>query len=127
MEIVQIIGVGITGVLIAAIFKEYKPEFKIYVSLVVGIIIFFIVADKLYEFINLIINLSNRLKVNNKYIEILLKITGISILVEFAVSICKDSGESSIASKIDLGGKIIILSLSVPIIVALLETLIGLL
>lgn len=127
MEIVQIIGVGITGVFIAAIFKEYKPEFKIYVSLVVGIIIFFIVADKLYEFVNLIISLSNRLKVNNKYIEILLKITGISILVEFAVSICKDSGESSIASKIDLGGKIIILSLSVPIIVALLETLISLL
>ena len=51
MELIQIIGVGFTGVLIATILKEYKPEFKVYVSLIVGAIIFFIVADKLSEFI----------------------------------------------------------------------------
>ena len=47
--------------------------------------------------------------------------TGIAILTEFAVSICKDSGESAIASKIDLGGKVIVISMSIPIISALLE------
>ena len=52
---------------------------------------------------------------------------GISILTEFAVAICKDSGENAIASKIDLGGKVIILSFSIPIITALLETLLNLL
>lgn len=127
MELIQIIGVGFTGVLIATILKEYKPEFKVYVSLIVGAIIFFIVADKLSEFINLILQLSNKLKINNNFVNILLKITGISILVEFAVATCKDSGESAIASKIDLGGKIIILSISIPIITALLETLLNLL
>ena len=71
--------------------------------------------------------LSNKLKVSSNFINILLKITGISILTEFAVSICKDSGENAIASKIDLGGKIIILSFSIPIISALLETLLNLL
>lgn len=127
MEIIQIIGVGFAGILIAGILKEYKPEFKIYVSIVVGIIIFFIASDKLAIFINLIMELSNKLKVSYNFINILLKITGISILTEFAVSICKDSGENAIASKIDLGGKIIILSFSIPIISALLETLLNLL
>ncbi len=127
MEIIQIIGVGFAGILIAGILKEYKPEFKIYVSIVVGIIIFFIASDKLAIFINLIMELSNKLKVSSNFINILLKITGISILTEFAVSICKDSGENAIASKIDLGGKIIILSFSIPIISALLETLLNLL
>lgn len=127
MEIIQIIGVGISGLLIATILKEYRPEFKIYVSLVVGIIIFFIVADNLTVFITLILNLSNKLRVSNKFIEILLKITGISILAEFAIAICKDSGESAIASKIDFGGKILILSISTPVITALLETLLSLL
>ena len=64
MEIVQIIGIGFTGVLIAGILKEYKPEFKIYVSIIVGIIIFFIAADKLSEFINLIMELSSKLKIH---------------------------------------------------------------
>ena len=58
---------------------------------------------------------------------LLIKVTGISILTEFAVSICKDMGESAIASKIDLGGKILIVSLSIPIISAVLSGLIGLL
>ena len=68
MEIIQIIGVGFAGILIAGILKEYKPEFKIYVSIVVGIIIFFIASDKLAIFINLIMELSNKLKVSYKYI-----------------------------------------------------------
>lgn len=127
MEIIQIIGIGLTGVIIAGILKEYKPEFKIYVSIVVGIVIFFLAADKLSEFINLIHILSSKLNISSSFINILLKITEISILTEFAVSICKDSGESAIASKIDLGGKILILSMSVPIIMSLLETLLKLL
>lgn len=49
------------------------------------------------------------------------------MLTEFAVSICNDSGESAIANKIDLGGKIIIISISIPIIVALIELIISIL
>jgi len=62
-------------------------------------------------------------KSNTKFIGILLKITGISILTEYAVSICKDSGESSIANKIDLGGKVIVISISIPVILTSLEEL----
>ena len=58
---------------------------------------------------------------------LLIKITGIAILTEFAVSICKDSGESAIANKIDIGGKIMIVAVSVPIISSLLETVITIL
>lgn len=64
---------------------------------------------------------------NSEFLLILLKITGIAFLTEFAVSICKDSGETAIANKIDLGGKIIIIAISIPIISALLELVIKLL
>lgn len=62
-------------------------------------------------------------KCDTGFISVLLKITGISILTEYAVSICKDSGESSIANKIDFGGKIIVISMSIPIISTTLESL----
>ena len=127
MEIIQIIGIGFSGVLIALLLKENKPEFKIYISIIVGIIIFLLVAKNLRSFINLITDLSNRLSIKSEFISILLKITGIAILTEFAISICKDSGENAIASKIDLGGKIAIIGISMPIITGLLETLLNLL
>lgn len=105
MEIIQIIGIGFCALIIATIVKEYKPEFKIYISLIAGVIIFFMISDNLADSINLILKLSNKLKIGNTYITVLLKITGISILSEFAVSICKDSGENAIADKINFGRK----------------------
>ena len=121
MDIVKIIGVGLTALIIIVILKQYKPEFAMYASIFAGAIIIFLVMDKITAIINLLTNLSNKTGINAEYLKILLKITGIAILTEFAVSICKDSGESAIASKIDFGGKVIVISMSIPIISALLE------
>ena len=72
-------------------------------------------------------SISNKTNINNDFLIILIKITGIAILTEFAVSICKDAGESAIASKVDVGGKILIISLSIPIINALIDTIVKIL
>ena len=82
------------------------------------------IMDKLNGIIEILTNLSNKASINSEFLVILLKITGIAFLTEFAVSICNDSGETAIANKIDLGGKIIIIAISIPIISALLELII---
>ena len=127
MDIVKIIGVGLIALVIVVLLKQYKPDFVIYVSLIAGVIILFMVLDKLTGIVDLLANLSNKAGINNQFLGILLKITGIAFLTEFAVSICNDSGETAIANKIDLGGKIIIIAISIPIISALLELVIKIL
>ena len=127
MDIVKIIGVGLTATIIIIILKQYKPEFTIYVSIIAGAIIICMVLDKLNGLVCILTNLANKTGTGSTFLKILLKITGIAILTEFAVSICKDSGETAIASKIDLGGKIIIISISIPIITTLLELIIQIL
>ncbi len=127
MDIVKIIGVGLLALIIIIILKQYKPEFTVYVSIIAGAIILFMVIGKIQAIINLLSNLTSKIGTGSQFLKILLKITGIAILTEFAVSICKDSGETAIASKIDLGGKIIIISISIPIITALLELVINIL
>ena len=127
MDIIKILGIGLIALAVIIIIKQYKPEFTVYISLIAGILILLLVIDKLTGIVNLLTNLSNKASINKEFLVILLKITGISILTEFAVSICKDLGESSIANKIDLGGKIIIISISIPIISSLLENVIEIL
>ena len=85
------------------------------------------VSEQLAGIIKLLSDFSNKANINSQFLGILLKITGIALLTEFAVSVCKDSGENAIASKVDLGGKIIIISISIPIISSLLETIIKIL
>ena len=122
MEIIKIIGIGLIALVIILILKQYKPEYAIYVSLIAGILILALSLGQLTGIINLLKDISSRANINTKFLSLLLKITGISFLTEFAVSISKDSGETAIANKIDLGGKVLIIVISIPIITALLET-----
>ncbi|MCI8832757.1 MAG: stage III sporulation protein AD [Clostridia bacterium] len=124
MDIIKIIGIGLIAVIIVIILKQYKPEFTVYISICAGAIILGLVMTRISGIIQLLTELSNKVSDTNGFLTVLIKITGIAFLTEFAVSICKDSGESAIASKVDLGGKIIIISMSIPIISALLETIV---
>ena len=127
MDIVKIIGVGLISLIIIIIVRQYKPEFTLYVSLLAGAIILVFIMDKLDGIINLLTTLSNKTAINNEFLTLLIKITGIAFLTEFAVSICKDTGEIAIANKVDMGGKVIIVSMSIPIISSLLETVVEIL
>ena len=91
MDIIKIIGVGIVALIIIVILKQYKPEFAMYASIIAGAIIIFFSLDKISAIINLLTSLSKKTGLNAEYLRILLKITGIAILTEFAVRICKDS------------------------------------
>lgn len=127
MDIIKIIGVGLISLIIIIIIRQYKPEFTLYVSLLAGAIILLFLMDKISGIVDLLTSLSNKAYINNEFLKLLIKITGIAFLTEFAVSICKDTGESAIASKVDMGGKVIIVSMSIPIISSLLETIVKIL
>lgn len=126
-EIIRIIGIGLTALVIAIILKQYKPEYAIHVSIIAGVLILFLVMEKLSGVINLLQSISDKTYINKQFLGILLKITGIAIITEFAVSICSDAGEKAIASKIEIGSKVIIIAMSIPIISSLLELIIEIL
>lgn len=127
MEIIKIIGIAFIALVIIIMLKQYRPEYAVFISILTGILILFLVMDKLTGIINMIQTIQDKFSINTQFIAILIKITGIAFLSEFAVSICKDSGESAIASKIELGSKIIVISMSIPIISSLLEIILKIL
>lgn len=127
MDIIKIIGIGFITLIVTIILKEYRKEYAIYAVILCGAIILLYSLNTVKSIVNFLEQISQNRSFNKEFISCLLKITGISILTEYAVSICKDSGESSIASKIDFGGKIIIISMSIPIIGTTLESLIKIL
>lgn len=122
MDIVKIIGIAFISVIIIIILKQYKPEFAIYASILAGILILTMSFSKLSSIIELLNSIASKTAINGEFLKILLKITGIALLTEFGISICKDSGETAIASKVDIAGKVTIIAISIPIMSGLLET-----
>ena len=127
MDIVKIVGIGIASLIISIILKQYRPEYWIYISIIAGIIILMLVIDKITGIINMITSIANKASINTSFLTILLKITGISIIAEYTISLCKDASETAIANKVDLGSKIIIISMSIPIITSILESILKIL
>lgn len=124
MEILQIVGIGIVATLLIVILKVQKPEIALPLSIITGIAIFLFVAGKMAAVIDLLDSFSKKAGIDITYISILLKIIGIAYITEFGADICRDAGESSIASKVELAGKIFIVVIAVPIITSLLDLII---
>lgn len=127
MDIVKIALAGIiAGVLVIAI-KQKQPEIAMQVSMVAGLIIFIYVLDYLVTAINYIRNIVTKYNIPYESITIVLKIIGIAYICEFAVQILKDTGEASIASKVELAGRVLIIVISIPIITSFMNMVLGLL
>jgi stage III sporulation protein AD len=127
MDIIKVVGIGFLTLIISMVLKEYKKEYAIYASLIGGAILLLSSFETIKEIVNFLTKISEKTSYNSEFITLLIKITGISILVEYTVSICKDCGETAIANKVDFAGKIIIISMSIPIISLSLTTLLNLL
>jgi len=123
MEIMRIIGLGIVVTILILVIRQQRPELALLLSLGLSVMIFLMVAGKISLILDLFNELANRANVNQLYLNTVLKIIGIAYISEFGAQICRDAGESAVAGKIELAGKILILVLAVPIIAVVLDTI----
>ena len=123
MEIVQVGALGIAGVLLAVYLKQDRAEMAIFLCIGVSILIFMGLLGQLNSLISTVKEISSYVQIEHSYISTLMKMLGITYLAEFSSGICKDAGYQTIASQIEIFGKIAVLVLSMPILLALLKTI----
>ncbi len=122
MSVLTIGILGIAGALLAVELKGLKGEYGIYLVAAVGLVIFFYGITKLKTVIETIRQVQSYIRLNRMYLEVLLKMIGITYIAEFSSGICKDAGYGSLGSQIEIFGKFSVLAVSMPILLALLDT-----
>lgn len=121
MEIMQIIGVALVSTTLCLVIKKDRPEIANFIAIITGVIILLSVMFKLNFIVEGIGELANKANIPTMYISLIIKLIGIAYLIEFAISLCKDCGENNIASKLEFGGKIVVMSMSFPILISIVE------
>ena len=121
MNIVQISCLGLTGVMFGLFLKQSDSLYAQLVSTAACILIIFFSLSRIIYMSELLKHLESYLTIEKEYFEILLKIVGITYIADFSSAICKDAGYGAIGGQIEVFGKLTILSLSAPIVTALLE------
>lgn len=127
MEMIQIVGLGLIATILVLIVKEQKPMFAFLITAFTGIVIFLFLIGKIEAVIHVLEDLAVRSGIQMVYLKTILKIIGIAYIAEFGAQIVRDAGQDSIASKIELAGKVLIMVLAIPIISIIIETVIHLL
>ena len=118
-------ALGIVAVLLAVQFKGLKGEYGTYLSAAAGAVIFSYGLLKLETILEAARKIQEYINVNPVYLTVLVKMIGIAYIAEFASGICKVAGYSSIGAQIEIFGKLSILAVSMPVVLALLETMEG--
>jgi len=123
MDIFKIIVIGIVGCIFILILKKQNPEFGLYISIMTGVIIFFMIIGDLKTIVDSLYYIGNIIDVDSKYIKIIFKVIGIAYISEYSSELCKDCEQSSIGVKIELAGKVLILIVSLPVFMVLINLL----
>ena len=121
----KIAMLGIAGILTALFLKEVRPTFTVYISMATCLLIFFYSISRLSFLAETLVSLKSYIDLKDSYLTALMKIVGITYIADFSASLCKDAGYSAIAGQIEFFGKISILAVSTPVILALLDTISG--
>ena len=125
MTVVTIAIVGITAVMLAVQMKSINGEYGTYLVMAAGCFIFFYGVSKMESILDAMRRIQEFIRINHVYLKTLIKMTGITYIAEFASGICKDAGYGALGGQIEIFGKLSILAVSMPIVLALLETLQG--
>lgn len=122
MSIMQIVAMAVVATILILVIRQEKPELAVQVSMIAGLVVFLFAAWKVVEVLQVLERLAVRADLNMVFLGTLLKIIGIAYIAEFGTQVCRDAGENSLAFKVEMAGKVMIVILAIPIITTILDT-----
>ena len=127
MEIVALCGIAVLAAVFSVMLKKYIPEYSFLISLGAGVLILLLILSKITPAVSQIKNLLSATGLSSEYGSVLFKSLGVCFLTQFAADSCRDAGESALASKVELAGKVLIVVMALPLFEKIAETALSLL
>lgn len=115
MNIFGIAGLAVVATVFAVLLRKYRPEISTVIGLITAMMILVYAVSKVQPAFNEINHLMSNAKVNTQYISILIKSLGICFIAQLASDVCRDAGETAIASNVELAGKLAVLIVALPL------------
>lgn len=127
MQILQVAGLALVTVAMLLIIRQDRPELAVQLGLALGALVFGLVLGELSGIVDGIQALAGKAGVDRQHLTTVFRIIGVAYVAEFAGQVCRDAGEGAVAGKVEMAGKVLILALAFPIILAVLDAVLRLL
>lgn len=124
MDIARVLAVCVMATVLIVMLRSERPEIAIWLSIVTAVIVFASMLGHISFLVRALTDLASRTKAGNVYFVTVLKVIGVAYLAGFGAEVCRDAGEGAIATRLEFAGKVIILVMALPVLVAVLETIV---
>jgi len=123
MEIIKVVAFAFIALFLVLLFKGKRDDIAVYISIAAGVIIFLFMISKITAVLQFIQQLAAKANIDFIYLTTVFKIIAIAYLASFCSEICKDAGQGNLGAKVEFAGKILILVLAIPILMAVLQSI----
>ena len=120
-DVIRVGALGIVGVLLAIQFKGHKPEYGMYITIGISILIFYFAQKQIQSVMDQLESIHDYLGGSKEYLSILLRVLGITYICEFSAGMCKDAGFGAVADQIEVLGKVFVMIAGLPILFAVIQ------
>ena len=123
MTVMQIAGVALISIAALAIIRTYRPDLALQLSIAVCVVILVAVVGNIAEIKSVVDEMLIGYGLDTLHIKVIFKVIGIAYIAQFAADACRDAGESAIASKVELAGRVLIVATAMPAMISILGLL----
>ena len=123
MDMIKAGMIGVVSILFAVSLKAYKAEYGIYVALAVCLVMLEYIMRYFLQILSGMETLRGYLQDHYSYLALLLKAVGATYACEFCAGICRDAGYGGVAGQMEMLGKVYILSMGMPVLISLMESI----
>lgn len=124
-NILSITAIAIIASILSLMLKKDRPEISFVLSIVAGIVILFMLFPAARSALDIIENLSDIAGIKIEYMTVIIKSCIIAMITSVAAATCRDSGNSSLAMKLEIAGRVAIIILAFPVINTLLSLILS--
>lgn len=123
MDLLPYLGLAVLATILLVIIRPLRPEVATILSLAAGGIMLVSILGRLRALLGTIGAMAARAEIQPFFLQTVLKVIGLAYLAGFTAQICRDAGEGAIATKVEFVGKVAILLVGLPVVWAVLETM----
>ena len=116
MDVFKLVAFAIVAVVLVLVVKQQRSDIAILLAVSAGAGLLIFSIFKLSSVFDMLQDLVKNSGVSSQFLSIVLKVTAIAYIIEFGKNVCMDAGQSAIANKLEMAGKVIVLTLSIPLI-----------
>lgn len=114
--ILKISAVTLIFICCAVFIRQYRPEYVLLLRFSAIIIIVFLILGEAERFLDDLNEIFTQFHISTQHLVLLLKVGLVALLSDFIIDTLKESGDNSLAGIVAVSSRIVIISLSIPIL-----------